>query len=68
MLVLARRLNEKIVLPGLGITVQVVAIKGGTVRIGINAPPDVPIQREELRVPVRPKNGVSGTRRTLQGK
>jgi carbon storage regulator len=48
MLVLTRRLGEKIVLPTLGVTVQVVAIKGGAIRIGIEAPPDVKIVREEL--------------------
>jgi carbon storage regulator CsrA len=48
MLVLSRRLNEKIVLPGLGITVQVVALRGGTVRLGIEVPPDVAVLREEL--------------------
>ena len=48
MLVLSRRVNQQIVLPGLGITVTVVAIKGGAVRIGIEAPPDVSVVREEL--------------------
>ncbi len=48
MLVLSRRLHEKIVLPDLGITVQVVAIKRGAVQIGITAPPDVPIRRAEI--------------------
>jgi len=48
MLVLARRLNERIVLPGLGITVQVVGIKGNVVRLGIVAPPGVTVLREEL--------------------
>jgi carbon storage regulator CsrA len=47
-LVLSRRLHEKIVLPGLNVTIQVVAIKGGVVRIGIEAPPDVQVMREEL--------------------
>jgi two-component system, OmpR family, response regulator len=47
-LVLSRRLNESIVLPGLGITVRVVAVKAGVVRLGIEAPPDVPVLREEL--------------------
>ena len=42
MLVLARRRNESIVLPDLGVTVQVVAIRRGTVRLGIVAPPGVP--------------------------
>jgi carbon storage regulator CsrA len=48
MLVLSRHLNERIVLPGLGITVQVVAISRGVVRLGIEAPPQVDIVREEL--------------------
>jgi carbon storage regulator CsrA len=47
-LVLSRRLNEKIVLPDLGITVQVVALQGNTVRLAIEAPPEVKIAREEL--------------------
>ena len=38
MLVLSRRLNEKIMFPDLDITFQVLSIKGGVVRIGIVAP------------------------------
>src|SRR5438045_1718935 len=49
MLVLSRRLNEKIVFPGIGTAVQVVAIKAGAVRLGIEAPPHVTVFREELR-------------------
>jgi carbon storage regulator CsrA len=48
MLVLSRRSSEKIVLPSLGVTIQVVAIKSGVVRLGIEAPPDISIVREEL--------------------
>jgi carbon storage regulator CsrA len=48
MLVLSRRLNEKIVLPGLGVTIQVVDIRRGAVRLGIDAPPKVYVLREEL--------------------
>ncbi len=46
MLVLSRKLKEKIVLPTLNITVQVVEIKRGVVRLGIDAPPEVPVLRE----------------------
>jgi carbon storage regulator len=49
MLVLSRRLNEKILLPNTDTTVQVVAIRPGVVRLGIDAPPDVIILREELQ-------------------
>jgi carbon storage regulator CsrA len=48
MLVLSRRLNEKIVFPGLGITVQVVAVKPGVVRLGIEAPSAVSVFRQEI--------------------
>jgi carbon storage regulator CsrA len=48
MLVLSRRLNETIVLPGLNITIQVAAVRGGVVRLGIQAPPQVPVVRGEL--------------------
>jgi carbon storage regulator CsrA len=48
MLMLSRRPNEKIVLPGLGVTVQVVSVKPGVVRLGIEAPAAVQVLREEL--------------------
>jgi carbon storage regulator CsrA len=49
MLVLARKLHEKILFPGTQTTVQVVEIKRGVVRLGIEAPPDVTILRGELQ-------------------
>jgi carbon storage regulator len=48
LLVLTRRLNEKLVLPGLGVSIVVLAIKGKGVRLGIQAPPEVIILRDEL--------------------
>jgi carbon storage regulator len=48
MLVLSRHLGEKILIPGLGITIMVVAIRGNVVRLGIDAPPDVKVFREEI--------------------
>ena len=48
MLILSRRLHQKIVLPGLGVTLTVVAVDGNAVRLGIEAPPDVRVLREEL--------------------
>ncbi len=48
MLVLSRRIHEKIVMPTLGATVQVVAAKNGMVRIGVEAPDAVPVFRQEV--------------------
>jgi carbon storage regulator len=48
MLVLTRRRNESIVI-GPNVTVRVVAIRKGSVKLAIEAPPEVPIHREELR-------------------
>ncbi len=47
MLVLSRKLNENIVIDG-RIIVKVVRVEGGSVRIGIEAPPDVPVHRQEI--------------------
>ena len=48
MLVLSRRTHEKILLPALGVTIQVVSVRAGVVRIGVQAPPDVAVFREEI--------------------
>ncbi len=50
MLVLSRRHNEKIVLPTIGASIEVLEIKGDRVRLGIDAPANVAILREELAV------------------
>lgn len=47
MLVLTRRINESIKI-GKDITVTVTGVAGGKVRIGIEAPSDVPILRQEV--------------------
>jgi carbon storage regulator len=49
MLILTRRPNESIRI-GKDIIVQVLHIKGGQVRIGIQAPANVPVNREEIHV------------------
>jgi carbon storage regulator len=48
MLVLTRRADEAVCLPSLGVRIRVLKLSGGTVRLGIEAPPDVKIVREEL--------------------
>ena len=47
MLVLTRKAGEKIHI-GSGITITVVEVRGGKIRLGIDAPEEVPIFRTEL--------------------
>ena len=55
MLVLRRKVGEAIVLNGV-ITVYVLAVEGERVKLGINAPPDVVIVRQELLDSVAQEN------------
>ena len=48
MLVLSRKENERLLFPSLGISIEVSQIRGKKVRLGIDAPADVPVLREEL--------------------
>jgi carbon storage regulator CsrA len=48
MLVLSRRTNEKILLPTLGISIEVRRIAGKRVQLAISAPANIPIQRQEV--------------------
>ncbi len=53
MLVLSRKVGETIQI-GSDIIIKVSSLSGGRVRIGIEAPRDVPIQRGELRPFIAP--------------
>ena len=48
MLVLSRKIGERILVPQCGLSVRVVAIKGKTVRLAISAPAEVEVVREEV--------------------
>jgi carbon storage regulator len=64
MLILSRKLNESIVIDG-RITVKVVRIDGETVKLGIAAPADVPVHRQEVYEEIRKSNLEAATQRTL---
>jgi carbon storage regulator len=51
MLVLSRKVGERIWI-GPEISVTIVRIAGGAVRLGINAPPELAVVREELKVKI----------------
>ena len=47
MLILTRKIGESLMI-GAEVTVTVMAVNGNQVRIGINAPKDVEVHREEI--------------------
>lgn len=67
MLILTRRIGESIAI-GDNIKVTVLTVNGNQVRVGIDAPRDLPVHREEVyeriseeqrseRPPLKPRNG-----------
>ena len=52
MLILTRRPQETLVV-GDNIKVQVLGVKGGQVRLGVEAPREVPVYREEIWVRIK---------------
>lgn len=47
MLILTRRVGESVMI-GDDVTITVLGVKGNQVRIGVNAPKDVAVHREEI--------------------
>jgi carbon storage regulator CsrA len=48
MLVLSRGRNDKVVFPTLGISVEILRVAGNKVRLGIEAPHEIPVHRHEV--------------------
>lgn len=56
MLVLSRKRNEKILIADGLIEIIVVDIRGDRVRLGITAPADIPVHREEVAAAIKRYN------------
>ena len=62
MLIMTRKPNEKVMV-GDDITVTILGVKGNQVRIGVNAPKDVAVHREEIYERIkREEEGEGGSR------
>lgn len=56
MLILTRKIHQSLMI-GDDIEVKVLEVKGQVVRIGINAPPDVPVHRLEIYNRIKEQEG-----------
>ena len=59
MLILTRRVGETLMI-GDDVTVTVLGVKGNQVRIGVNAPRDVAVHREEIYERIRHEKTQAG--------
>ena len=56
MLILTRRVTESLMI-GNDVTVTILGIKGNQVRVGVQAPRDLPVHREEVFARIRAEGG-----------
>ena len=66
MLILTRRVGETLMI-GDAVSVTVLGVKGNQVRIGINAPKDVAVHREEIFQRIKREQSGSGEPPPQQG-
>jgi carbon storage regulator len=60
MLILTRRVGESIIV-GDNVTITVLGIKGNQIRLGVNAPKEVSVHREEIYQRIKQEQKVVGS-------
>jgi carbon storage regulator len=60
MLILTRRVGETVMI-GNDVTVTILGVKGNQVRVGVNAPRDVAVHREEIFERIKREEGGEGS-------
>ena len=66
MLILTRRVGESLMI-GDEVNVTVLGIKGNQVRIGVNAPKEVAVHREEIYQRIQEENESAGGEKVANG-
>jgi carbon storage regulator len=59
-LALTRRLNEKIII-GNDIIITILSVKGNQVRLGIDAPKEIAVHRQEIYLKIQEEGGHAAT-------
>ena len=62
MLILTRRVGETLVI-GDDVTITVLGVRGNQVRVGVNAPKDVAVHREEIYQRIQDENSYENNKK-----
>jgi len=64
MLILTRRIGETLMV-GDDVAITVLGVKGNQIRLGVDAPKDVSVHREEIYQRIQRERGEEGTNRLM---